>query len=247
VHQLRRPSDRCHNFGVESMKIGSADWSRLIIDGAASWGIALEMDHVRLFARHAEELLKWNAVTNLTAITDPADIARNHFLDSLAPAGLVAPGSDLLDVGSGGGFPGLPLHILVPGVRTTLLDAVRKKVSFLRHVVRVLDLKCIEAVHARVEQLARQPGHARRYDVIFSRAFSAVPPFVKAVLPLLKPRGRVVALKGRVSPAELEELRNTAAGESLGAVLSLDLQRYTLPGLQSERTLVVLSQRAQAR
>jgi len=229
------------------MKIGSADWSRLIIDGAASWGIALEMDHVRLFARHAEELLKWNAVTNLTAITDPADIARNHFLDSLAPAGLVAPGSDLLDVGSGGGFPGLPLHILVPGVRTTLLDAVRKKVSFLRHVVRVLDLKCIEAVHARVEQLARQPGHARRYDVIFSRAFSAVPPFVKAVLPLLKPRGRVVALKGRVSPAELEELRNTAAGESLGAVLSLDLQRYTLPGLQSERTLVVLSQRAQAR
>jgi 16S rRNA (guanine527-N7)-methyltransferase len=229
------------------MKIGSADWSRLIIDGAASWGIALEMDHVRLFARHAEELLKWNAVTNLTAITDPADIARNHFLDSLAPAGLVAPGSDLLDVGSGGGFPGLPLHILVPGVRTTLLDAVRKKVSFLRHVVRVLDLKCIEAVHARVEQLARQPGHARRYDVIFSRAFSAVPPFVKAVLPLLKPRGRVVALKGRVSPAELEELRNTAAGESLGAVLSLDLQRYTLPGLQSERTLVVLSRRAQAR
>jgi 16S rRNA (guanine527-N7)-methyltransferase len=229
------------------MEIGSADWSRLIIDGAASWGIALEMDHVRLFARHAEELLKWNAVTNLTAITDPADIARNHFLDSLAPAGLVAPGSDLLDVGSGGGFPGLPLHILVPGVRTTLLDAVRKKVSFLRHVVRVLDLKCIEAVHARVEQLARQPGHARRYDVIFSRAFSAVPPFVKAVLPLLKPRGRVVALKGRVSPAELEELRNTAAGESLGAVLSLDLQRYTLPGLQSERTLVVLSRRAQAR
>jgi 16S rRNA (guanine527-N7)-methyltransferase len=229
------------------MKIGSADWSRLIIDGAASWGIALEMDHVRLFARHAEELLKWNAVTNLTAITDPADIARNHFLDSLAPAGLVAPGSDLLDVGTGGGFPGLPLHILVPGVRTTLLDAVRKKVSFLRHVVRVLDLKCIEAVHARVEQLARQPGHARRYDVIFSRAFSAVPPFVKAVLPLLKPRGRVVALKGRVSPAELEELRNTAAGESLGAVLSLDLQRYTLPGLQSERTLVILSRRAQAR
>jgi len=229
------------------MEIGSADWSRLIIDGAASWGIALEMDHVRLFARHAEELLKWNAVTNLTAITDPADIARNHFLDSLAPAGLVAPGSYLLDVGSGGGFPGLPLHILVPGVRTTLLDAVRKKVSFLRHVVRVLDLKRIEAVHARVEQLACQPGHARRYDVIFSRAFSAVPPFVKAVLPLLKPRGRVVALKGRVSPAELEELRNTAAGESLGAVLSLDLQRYTLPGLQSERTLVVLSRRAQAR
>lgn len=229
------------------MKIGSAEWSRLIIDGAASWGVALGMDHVGLFARHAEELLKWNAVTNLTAITDPEAIARNHFLDSLAPAGLVARGSDLLDVGSGGGFPGLPLHILIPGARTTLLDAARKKVSFLRHVLRVLDLKHIEAVHARMEQLAGPPGPARRYDVIFSRAFSAVPPFVKAVLPLLKPHGRVVALKGRVSPAEREDLRNAAGGGALGAVLSLDLQCYALPGLKSERTLVVLSRSAEAR
>lgn len=229
------------------MEIGSAEWSRLIVDGAASWGIALAADHVGLFARHAEELLKWNAVTNLTAITDPEDIARNHVLDSLAPAGLVAPGSDLLDVGTGGGFPGLPLHILIPGVRTTLLDAARKKVSFLRHVVRVLDLKRIEAVHARVEQLARQPGQARRYDVIFSRAFSAVPPFVKAVLPMLKPHGRLVALKGRVSPAELEQLRDMAGGGSWGAVLTLNVQRYALPGLKSERTLVVLSHSAEAR
>jgi len=241
VHQLKPASNRCDNSGVESMKIGSAEWSRLIIDGAASWGVALGMDHVGLFARYAEELLKWNAVTNLTAITDPEDIARNHFLDSLAPAGLVAPGSDLLDVGTGGGFPGLPLHILIPGSRTTLLDAARKKVSFLRHVVRVLELRRVEAVHARMEQLAGQPGHARRYDVIFSRAFSAVPPFVQAVLPMLKPRGRLVALKGRVLPAELEELRNMAGGGSVGAVLSLDLQRYALPGLKSERTLVVLS------
>lgn len=228
------------------MKIGSAEWSRLIIDGAAAWGVALTADHLGLFARHAEELLKWNAVTNLTAITDPEDIARNHFLDSLAPAGLVAPGSDLLDVGTGGGFPGLPLHILIPGLRTTLLDAVRKKVSFLRHLVRVLDLKRVEAVHARVEQLAEQEGHARRYDVIFSRAFSAVPPFVTAVLPMLKPCGRLVALKGRVSAAEMEELRDMAAGGSLGAVMSLDLQRYALPGLKSERTLVVLSRPADA-
>ena len=153
---------------------------------------------------------------------------------------------ELLDVGTGGGFPGLPLHILIPGLRTTLLDAVRKKVSFLRHLVRVLDLKRVEAVHARVEQLAEQEGHARRYDVIFSRAFSAVPPFVTAVLPMLKPCGRLVALKGRVSAAEMEELRDMAAGGSLGAVMSLDLQRYALPGLKSERTLVVLSRPADA-
>jgi 16S rRNA (guanine527-N7)-methyltransferase len=229
------------------MQIGSAEWLRLITDGAASWGIALGEEHVRLFARHAEELLKWNAVSNLTAITDPEDIARNHFLDSLAAAALVAPGSDLLDVGTGGGFPGLPLHILIPGSRTTLLDAARKKVSFLRHVVRVLGLQRVEAVQARVEQLALRPDRALRYDVILSRAFSALTPFVKAGLPMLKPHGRLVALKGRVSPAELEHLRSMAGGGSLGAVLSLDWQRYVLPGLKSERTLVVISRSAEAR
>jgi 16S rRNA (guanine527-N7)-methyltransferase len=229
------------------MKIGSAEWSRLITDGAAAWGVALRPEHLGLFARHAEQLLKWNAVTNLTAITGPEDIARNHFLDSLAPAGLVAPGSDLLDVGTGGGFPGLPLHIVIPGLRTTLLDAARKKVSFLRHAVRELGLEGIECVHARLEELARQPGRALRYDAIVSRAFSALPPFVSAALPLLKPHGRLVALKGRVSPAELKDMRHAAGSGSLGALLSLDLQPYVLPGLKSERTLLILSRSAPAR
>jgi 16S rRNA (guanine527-N7)-methyltransferase len=228
------------------MEIGSPEWSQLIIDGAATWGIALGPGHVGLFARHAEELLKWNAVTNLTAITGPEGIARNHFLDSLAPAGLVTPGSELLDVGTGGGFPGLPLHIVIPGLRTTLLDAARKKVSFLRHVVRELGLKRIESVHARLEELARQPGRMLRYDVIVSRAFSALPPFVNAALPLLKPYGRLVALKGRVSPAELKDMRNAAGSGSMGAVLFLDLQRYELPGLKSERALLVISRSAPA-
>jgi len=226
------------------MLIGSPEWSQLIVDGAASWGVALRPDHLRLLAGHAQELLKRNAVTNLTAITQPEDIARNHILDSLAPAGLVAPGSHLLDVGSGGGFPGLPLHVFVPGLHTTLLDAARKKVSFLRHVARALNLKDIEAVHARVEGLAHQPGRARHYDVIVSRAFSALAPFVRAALPLLKPNGRMVAFKGAVSRAELEDLRDAAGGGAFGAVLSLEVQRYAIAGLKSKRTLLVIGRSA---
>lgn len=226
------------------MDIGSPEWSQLIIDGAAGWGVTLRPDHLRLFVRHARELVKWNAVTNLTAITEPEDIARNHFLDSLAPAGLIAPGVKLLDVGSGGGFPGLPLHIFVPGLHTTLLDAARKKVNFLRHVVRELGLNDIEAVHIRVEGLARQPGRALHYDVIVSRAFSAVAPFVRTALPLLKPNGRLVAFRGAISPAEMEDLREAAGGGIFGEVLSLDIQRYAIAGLKSERALLIMARSA---
>ena len=218
------------------MEIGSSEWSRLISEGAVRWRLELGAEQLGLFARHARELLKWNAVTNLTAITDAEAIARNHFLDSLAPAGLIAQGSHLLDVGAGGGFPGLPLHVVVSDLHTTLIDAARKKVSFLRHVIRELALTRIRAVHARAEELALQPEHALRYDVILSRALGSLPLLVKVALPLLKPQGRLIALKGEVSRAEIENLRETA-----GAGLSFDLAHYSLAGMTSKRTLVVVS------
>lgn len=222
------------------MEIGSPEWDHLLVDGAAPLGVALQPWHTRLFARHAVELLKWNAVVNLTAITQPEGIALNHFLDSLAAARFIAPGSGLLDVGSGGGFPGLPLHIAIGGLQTTLVDAVRKKVNFLRHVMREMALSGIEARHLRVEELSRQAGGQRRYDVITSRAFSASAPFVRAVWPLLRPRGRVIALKGHVSPAETSALRKLLDSGEIGEGSTLEQIRYSLPGLRHERTLLIV-------
>ena len=222
------------------MEIGSPEWEYLLIDGAAALGVELRPDHARLFARHATELLKWNAVTNLTAITQPESIARNHFLDALAPARFIAPGSDLLDVGSGGGFPGLPLHIAIDGLRTTLIDAVRKKVSFLRYLLRELALPGIEARHLRVEDLSESAaGGGRSFDVVASRAFSAVAPFVKAVWPLVRPGGRVIALKGPLSVDEMDRLEEVRASGALGGS-TLERIGYSIPGLKSERTLVVV-------
>jgi 16S rRNA (guanine527-N7)-methyltransferase len=217
------------------MQIGSPEWNRRITTGAEQLGLRLTVEQVGLFGRHARELLKWNAVTNLTAITDPAAMARDHYLDSLAPAGWIARGSELLDVGSGGGFPGLPLHLVVPDLHTTLIDAVRKKVSFLRHVVRELDLKGIQALHGRVQDLVRQPQQARRYDVIVSRAVGARPDWVKAVLPLLAPGGRVIVLRGAGTSAEAEELRRAIPGAGV------DRRSYTLSGLKQPRHLVIVS------
>jgi 16S rRNA (guanine527-N7)-methyltransferase len=221
------------------MDIGSPEWDHLLIDGAAALGVQLQLEHTRLFARHATELLKWNAVTNLTAITQPESIIRNHFLDSLAPAPFIAPGSEMLDVGSGGGFPGLPLHIAIEGLRTTLLDAVRKKVSFLRYLVREMALSGIEARHLRVEQLGdRSVNPKRSYDVIISRAFSAVAPFVRTVWPLLRSGGRVIALKSQLSATEMCALKGVLSAEAIGG--SLEQVGYSVPGLASARTLLIV-------
>ena len=223
------------------MDIGSPQWEHLLIDGAANLGVNLRPDHTRLFARHAAELLRWNAVTNLTAITQPEGIARNHFLDALAPAPFIASGSDLLDVGSGGGFPGLPLHVAIEGLRTTLIDAVRKKVSFLRYLLRELALTGIEARHLRVEELhASGTDHRQAYDVITSRAFSAVAPFVRTVWPLVRPNGRVIALKGQISASEMDALEAVRASGAIGAGITIERVGYSIPGLKSERTLVIV-------
>jgi 16S rRNA (guanine527-N7)-methyltransferase len=223
------------------MDIGSPEWLHMIIDGAASLGVALQLHHTRLFACHAAELLKWNAVTNLTAITRPEDIARHHFLDSLAAFRLIAPGSEMLDVGSGGGFPGVPLHIVIEGLRTTLIDASRKKVSFLRHALRTMALSGIEALHIRLEELGRKDAAWRSYDVITSRAFSDLAPFVRAAWPLLRSRGRIIAFKGDISSNEMRALRDAVGGGELEGDITLEQIGYTLPGLRSERRLLILS------
>jgi 16S rRNA (guanine527-N7)-methyltransferase len=224
------------------MDIESPEWARIIAEGAAPLGLVPGPDHIALFARHARILLEWNAVTNLTTITRPEDIALNHFLDSLAAAAAVPPGSEVLDVGSGGGFPGLPLHVAVSGLRTTLLDASRKKVSFLRHVIRTLGLERAQALHGRVEELGRCPGQAGCYDVVVSRAFATVTELLLAAWPLVKPGGRVVALKGMLTEAELAEVRSAAAEGACGAVLRVEASLYHLPGLKSRRMRVVVSQ-----
>jgi 16S rRNA (guanine527-N7)-methyltransferase len=190
-------------------------------------------------ARHATQLLAWNRVTNLTTVTEPAAMARNHYLDSLSAAPFLPPEAALLDVGSGGGFPGLPLHLVRPGLRTTLIDASRKKVSFLRHVIRELGLTGISALHHRAEDLVGRPGGPVCFEVIVSRALGGVEPFVRLALPLLAETGRIIAFKGRMAPDEMCAVQHAAEAGAFGAVLRMRCQSYRIPGLASERRLLV--------
>jgi len=227
------------------MEIGKTEWSNFLIDHAKTIGIDLDCTQIRLFSAHAAELIKWNRTINLTTITDPIEVASHHFLDSLVPARFMPPLAAMLDIGSGGGFPGIPLKVLLPELSVTLIDASRKKVSFLKHVIRTLKLDDIEALHIRAEDLADRPSYINRFDVVVSRALTSLEFFVRLALPLLACGGLIMALKGQVNNVELADLRENVLTKmnSAGSVarpFTISLERYSLPFLYSERSIVTL-------
>ena len=234
------------------MILGSAEWKNLIRDGSKTIGIAVDQEQSDLFALHALELSKWNRKINLTAITDPAEVAVKHFLDSIAAASMIPLNASLLDIGSGGGFPGIPLKVVVPSLSVTLIDSSRKKVSFQQHVIRSLSLGDIEARHVRAEEIAKSPEFANAFDVVICRALASLDEFVRMALPLLAECGMLIALKGKVTDAEIESVLSRTfqvSGTSNPLEVtskdyfSLTVKKYALPFLGSERAIVSLTRR----
>lgn len=214
------------------------DWQKILQEGAAYFGQSLSEQQMLLFYRHAELLLRWNRRMNLTAIRDPRMMAVNHFIDSFGPVRYFAPMRHVLDVGSGGGFPGLPLKICCPSIDLTLVDASRKKVSFLQHAIRELGLREARAVQERVEGLS---GAIKGplYDTIVCRAFSGLAFIVAQLPPLLADGGQILVWKGRLPREEIREVQPMLA--AAGRALTLSVQSYRLPFSNADRTLVVLS------
>lgn len=218
------------------MEIGSSEWQGFIIENARKLGIEIDETVTAPFSAHASELLTWNRKINLTAITNPRDIAIKHFLDSLAPVGFIPHGARLLDIGSGAGFPGIPLKILKPSISALLVDGVRKKTNFVKHVLRILGLENIEARQIRTENLLKEPEYATSFDVIISRALSDLSPFVKSALPLLAKQGTIIAMKGKVDGKELDAVRTDVPGDQY----SLKIEKYGLPSINGLRSLVII-------
>jgi 16S rRNA (guanine527-N7)-methyltransferase len=228
-----------------AMQIGSKKWKNVIYDGAKDLDIQINRGKIDQFGIHAAELLKWSQKTNLTAISDPLEIAVKHFLDSIAPARFIPPNTSLLDVGSGGGFPGIPLKIMIPSLSVMLIDASRKKVSFLKHVIRRLGLINIEACHVRAQDLSNDCRVHTPYDVIISRALSSMVNCVQMSLPLLAKHGVLIAMKGKITDKEVESARlllekhRDMQGNGISSV-DMVLKKYRLPYLKSQRSLVII-------
>ncbi len=194
--------------------------------GVRALGLPVGEERLERWQRLLEMLARWNRAYNLTAIRDRAQMVTHHLLDSLAIAPWLGDGR-VLDVGTGPGFPGLPLAILRPEQPFVLLDSNGKKIRFVRQVVAELGLTNVEPVQARVEGY-RPP---QPFDAVVSRAFSALAPFVEAACPLAAPGGRLLAMKGRLSEEELVELGDDLRVESLP---------LRVPGLAAERHLVII-------
>lgn len=208
---------------------------RILVEGARTFGIDLDERTVAAFDLFLIEILKWNQKINLTAIRSETGIITKHFLDSLSVHPCVPKCSSLLDIGSGPGFPGIPLKMVEPALEVTLIDSVRKKVDFQRHILRELGLKGIDAIHGRVQEreiLQRMEG---RFDCVVSRAFSDLSTFLILSYPFLKERGIALAMKGELKGEEAGDSRE----EERIPYRMKETLTFTLPFTSLKRTILL--------
>ncbi len=188
------------------------------------------------FKTYAAELLEWNKKTNITAITGEYEIYKNHFLDSLSVLPLINPKGNLLDVGTGGGFPGLVLKIVCPELKVTVMDSVAKKVVFLDHIIDTLKLEGVESKWGRAEEFGRDPAFREQYDVVTARAVATMPVLAEFCLPFVKVGGLFIAQKGR----DAKEIKNAEKViEILGGKLE-EIRKVKLPGDDENRNIAVI-------
>jgi 16S rRNA (guanine527-N7)-methyltransferase len=205
--------------------------------------IRLTSSQMRALSTYERELLDWNAKFNLTALHEPASIHTKHFLDSFscALAWGHRPPRRLIDVGTGAGFPGLPLKIIHPAMSLTLVESVGKKAMFCEHVVRLLGLQGVEVIKARAEEVGCMAVHREGYDWAVARAVAQTRVLAEYLLPLVSVGGTALALKGESGPAEAQSAER--ALRLLGGHLK-KLIPVHLPGIPDERYLVLIAKRA---
>ncbi len=228
----------------------------ILREGARKLCIPLTEHQLAQFRLYYEELVRWNARFNLTAVSDRKGVQVRHFLDSLTVllpllALLEARGMGrreaclhlcrkplrAVDVGTGPGFPGLVLKIVWPALSLTLVEATEKKVRFLEHMVEVLGLRGVEVMHIRAEELGHLPGHRESYDLVFARAVAPLPVLAEYLLPLARQGGLVLAMKGPTAPEEA--MTAEEAIRILGGKIR-KLWEVEVPALAEERRIVLI-------
>lgn len=211
----------------------------LIHDAKTIFNVHLTTRQVAALVNYERELIEWNRKFNLTAIRDVESIRSKHFLDSFSCvlAWKANPPRRLVDVGTGAGFPGIPLKIIYPTMHVTLVESVGKKAMFCQHVIQTLGLDDMEVIHARAEDAGHDPAHRETYDWAVARAVANMNILAEYLLPLVKLGGTMLAQKGESGPAEAQSAEK--AMKLLGGKLK-QLIPVHLPGVADDRYLVLV-------
>jgi len=214
-----------------------------LIKGAVKLGIKLNARQVKQFELYYQELNEWNKKTNLTAITDYSSVQVKHFLDSLtitlvlSEEEVVRPDFNIIDIGTGAGFPGLPLKILFPQPRLLLIEPTIKKTTFLHHIIRKLELENVEVLNSRAEEAAHLPLYREQFVLALSRAVALLPTLAELTLPFCQIGGKFIAQKKGEINREINKAQEaiTLLGGKLNQIKKIELDEFS-----DERYLVII-------
>ena len=200
-------------------------------------GVRFLVEQAEQFFEYMNLLIEWNEKMNLTAITDPEEIILKHFIDSITILKEINDNSKVVDVGTGAGFPGIPLSIMNPTLKITLVDSLNKRLIFLQEVVDKLNLKNVEIVHARAEEFGQNKKYRESFDVSTSRAVANLSTLSEYLIPLVKVGGKVISMKASEAQEEIDEAKK--AIEILGGAIE-KIDEFNLPQSDIGRTVIII-------
>ena len=213
------------------------EFSKELTKLASKIEIELSLDEIEKLYKFMNLLLEWNEKINLTAITEPEDIILKHFVDSITIKKYIKNENKVLDMGTGAGFPGIPLKIISSDTNFTLVDSLNKRIIFLNEVCDKLKLDKIENIHSRAEELAKNKKYREQYDIVTSRAVARLASLVEYMLPFVKVGGRCICMKGSNVDEELIEAKK--AINVLGGKIE-KVDKFLLPNSDIERNIVII-------
>lgn len=208
-----------------------------LINKAQKIGINMGEEDANKFYNYMNLLLEWNEKINLTAITAKNEVILKHFIDSITINKYIEEKNNIMDIGTGAGFPGIPLKIINKDKEFTLVDSLNKRINFLSEVSKELNLENIKCIHARAEELATNSAYREKYDIVTSRAVARLATLLEYMLPFVKIGGKCICMKGANIEEELKEAKK--AIEILGGKIEV-VDKFYLPESDMERNIVVI-------
>lgn len=211
--------------------------SKIMLEYGKEIDIMFTEEQLKKFYTYMNLLIEWNKKMNLTAIVEPKEIIIKHFIDSLTSVKYIQPNKKAIDIGTGAGFPGIPIKIVRKDLEITLLDSLNKRILFLNEVIKCLKLENIEAIHSRVEEYAKNKKYRESYDIVVSRAVANLTTLSEYMLPLIKINGVAICMKG--ADVKEEILKSEKAINVLGGKIKIT-DEFTLPKTDYKRNIILI-------